>query len=77
MLPVDQKLNAATIRNHLGQVARQVDSHLSVTPSTNAAGLFMGQSAVTEAEGTLVMGVDGGYLRDWTQKKTCRFGDPI
>ena len=71
VLPVDQKLNAATIRNHLGQVARQVDSHLGVAPLPNVAGLFMGQSAVTEAEGTLVMGVDGGYLRDWAQKKTC------
>ncbi|WP_026308955.1 hypothetical protein [Spirosoma spitsbergense] len=71
VLPVDQKLNAASIRNHLGQVARQVDSQLSVAPLTNAAGPFVSQSAVTEAEGTLVMGVDGGYLRDWTQKKTC------
>ena len=67
VLPVDEKLNATTIRNHLGQVARQVDSQLSVTLLPNAAGLF----AITEAEGSLVMGVDGGYLRDWTQKKTC------
>jgi hypothetical protein len=67
VLPVDQKLNAATIRNHLEQVARQVDSQLSVAPLPNAAGVF----AIAEAEGSLVMGVDGGYLRDWTQKKTC------
>ncbi|WP_338877360.1 ISKra4 family transposase (plasmid) [Spirosoma sp. SC4-14] len=71
VLPVDKKLNAATIRNHLGQVARQVDSHLSVAPLTNPADLLVCQSAVTEAEGPLVMGVDGGYLRDWSQKKTC------
>ncbi|MBC3794823.1 ISKra4 family transposase [Spirosoma utsteinense] len=71
VLPVDQKLNAVTIRNHLGQVARQVDSQLSVAPLTNATGLLVSQSAVTQAEGSLVMGVDGGYLRDWTQKKTC------
>ncbi len=54
VLPVDQKLNAATIRNHLGQVARQVNSQLSVAPSTNAAGLFVSKSGVTEAEGSLV-----------------------
>lgn len=69
VLPVDQKLNAATIRNHLGQVARQVDSQLSIIPLINTAAV--GQSAITEAEGSLVMGVDGGYLRDWNQKKTC------
>lgn len=73
VLPVDQKLNAATIRNHLEQVARQIDTQLSVVTLTKA----VGQSAVNEAEGSLVMGVDGGYLRDWTKKKTCRFGDPI
>ena len=65
------ELNAATIRNHLGQVARQVDNQLSVVPLTKAEGLFVGRSTITEAEGSLVMGVDGGYLRDWTQKKTC------
>ncbi len=71
VLPIDQKLNAATIRNHLGQVARQIDNQLSVSTLTNAKSLLEGRSVVPEAEGTLVMGVDGGYLRDWAQKKTC------
>lgn len=70
VLPVDQKLNAATIRNHLGEVARQVDSQLGAFPLTNAAGLLDGQSVVIEAEDSLIMGMDGGYLRDWGQKKT-------
>lgn len=71
MLPVDQKLNASTIRNHLGQVARQVDNQFGVAPSSNEAGRFVGRNMVAQPEGSLVMGVDGGYVRNWNQKKTC------
>ncbi|MBC3795268.1 hypothetical protein [Spirosoma utsteinense] len=68
VLPVDQKLNAATIRNHLGEVARQVDNQLS---SGHGESLFVERSLFNEPQGPIVMGVDGGYVRDWTQKKTC------
>lgn len=74
VLPVDQKLNAATIRNHLGAVARQVDNQLS---SGHGENLFVKRSSFDDPQDPIVMGVDGGYVRDWTQKKTCRFGDPI
>ena len=71
VLPVDQKLNASTIRNHLGLVARQVDNQLSVAPSSIQEGRFFGRNMVAQPEGSLVMGVDGGYVRNWNQKKTC------
>jgi hypothetical protein len=71
VLPVDQKLNASTIRNHLGLVARQVDNQLSVAPSSIQEGRFVGRNMVAQPEGSLVMGVDGGYVRNWNQKKTC------
>jgi len=70
-LPVDRKLNAATIRNHLGKVACQVDNELIRSPLNNGEGRFGEQDLVAaEPQNPIVMGVDGGYLRDWAQKKT-------
>ncbi len=72
VLPVNQKLNAATIRNHLGQVAHQVDEQLITDSTSNGEDCFdqPGLLAV-EPESSIVMGVDGGYVRDWEHKKTC------
>lgn len=72
VLPVDKKLNAATIRNHLGQVAHQVDNQLIVNSLSNGEGRFGEQGlGAAEPQSPIVMGVDGGYVRDWKQKKTC------
>lgn len=72
VLPVNHKLNAATIRNHLGQVAHQVDEQLIIGSTGNGEGCFGEPSLLTVTpESSIVMGIDGGYVRDWEKKKTC------
>lgn len=71
ILPIHQKLNAATIRNHLGQLAQQLDSQLSEEPFAYFEGSPRERALLPKPEGPIVMGVDGGYLRDWKDKKAC------
>jgi hypothetical protein len=71
LLPIHQKLNAATIRNHLGQIAQQMDSQLSEEPFAYFEGSPRERALLPKPEGPIVIGVDGGYLRDWKDKKAC------
>lgn len=65
LLPIHQKLNAATIRNHLGQIAQQIDTPLSFAYDEGSP---RERAILPKPEGPIVMGVNGGYVRDWKEK---------
>ncbi|MGF7213558.1 hypothetical protein GGE65_008204 [Skermanella aerolata] len=70
VLPVDTRINAATIRNHLHKVALRQEAELddgqlrlAEVESDPADG-----KEVPVPEGPIVVGIDGAYLRSWHDK---------
>ncbi len=70
VLPIGTTANASTIRNHLHKVARRCDADLG----TEQAGFIDGCPAdwkeLPIPEGPIVVGLDGGHVRNWTDKRT-------
>lgn len=70
VLPVGEKLNAATIRNHALQIARRCEEelgeeHFSFIDTSPAEWRDM-----PRPNGPMTVGIDGGYVRDWKDKKS-------
>ena len=61
LLPIKHKLNASTIRNHLGQIAQQLDTPLSEEPFAYHEGSPRERATLPKPAGPIVMGIDGGY----------------
>lgn len=56
----------------MGQVAHQVDEQLIIGSTSNGEDCFSQPGLlIAQPESSIVMSVDGGYVRDWEQKKTC------
>ena len=69
VLPVDEHLNAATVRNHLLRVAERGERELGDEAFVFIDGCPHDWAALPRPEGEITVGLDGGYLRDWHQKK--------
>ena len=69
VLPVDEHLSAATVRNHLVRVAERCESELGEEQAFFVEGCPRDWAALPRPEGPITVGLDGGYLRDWSQKK--------
>lgn len=69
VLPVSPTTNAATIRNHLHGVAERDESALGEERVFLAEGCPCDWAALPKPEGPITVGIDGGYVRDWHEKK--------
>jgi hypothetical protein len=69
-LPVDEKLNASTVRNHTLQVAERCEAALGEERVFFIDGCPQQWEALPKPEGPITVGIDGGYVRRWDTKKT-------
>ena len=63
MLPVDEKLNAVTIRNHLFQVAERMEGELGEERPCLIEGCEQDWEQLPIPDGPLTVGLDGGFVR--------------
>lgn len=70
VLPVDEKLNAATIRNHALEIARRSEETLGEERFSFIDSCPRDWRALPPPDGPMTVGIDGGYVRDWRNKKS-------
>jgi hypothetical protein len=70
VLPIGTTANASTIRNHLHKVARRCDIDLGAEQGGFIEGCPADWKKLPVPEGPIVVGLDGGYVRNWADKKT-------
>ena len=70
VLPVGESLNAATVRNHLQAVAQRQDAALGEEQFAFVEGCPRDWGELPRPEGPMTVGIDGGYVRDWSKKKS-------
>jgi len=63
VLPVDEKLNAVTIRNHLFQVAERLEEELGEERPCLIEGCEQDWEQLPIPDGPLTVGLDGGFVR--------------
>src|SRR5450759_1390016 len=63
VLPVDEKLNAVTIRNHLFQVAERLEGELGEERLCLMEGCEQDWEQLPTPDGPLTVGLDGGFVR--------------
>jgi len=68
VLPVGETLNAATVRHHLQRVAQRQDNELAGKPDT-LTGCPAQWGKLPKPGKPMVVGIDGGYLRNWHDRK--------
>ncbi|WP_249826095.1 ISKra4 family transposase, partial [Escherichia coli] len=85
VLPVGYSLNASTVRNHLCRVAQRLDSEAE-SHSGFISGCPRDWGNLPKPGKALVVGIDGGYVRDRDDKKrnfeiiagkSCSIGAPV
>ena len=69
-LPVDEKLNASTVRNHTLKIAERCEKVLGDEQGSFIDGCPRDWNRLPPPEGPITAGIDGGYLRHWDNKKT-------
>ena len=71
VLPIGATLNAQTVSNHLQAVASRMEADLTEEQNTFNDGVTQMELAVLpEPEGPIVVGIDGGYVRDRSKSAT-------
>src|SRR5882724_5902863 len=68
-LPVDAALNATTIQNHTLAVAQRCEDELGEEQWAFVEGCPADWETLPIPDGPLMVGIDGGYVRDWDEKK--------
>jgi hypothetical protein len=68
-LPVDATLNATTIQNHALAVAQRCEDELGEEQWAFEEGCPADWETLPIPDGPLTVGIDGGYVRDWDEKK--------
>ena len=69
VLPITAGLNAATVRRHVLGVAERVEANLPQDKCSFTKGSPLDWEALPIPDGRIVVGLDGGYVRDWTERK--------
>jgi hypothetical protein len=69
VLPIGTTANASTIRNHLHKVARRCDASLGAEQVGFIEGCPADWKELPVPEGPIVVGLDGGYVRNWDDRK--------
>jgi hypothetical protein len=68
-LPVDATLNATTVQNHTLKVAERCEAELGEEQWAFVEGCPRDWGNLPIPDGPLTVGIDGGYIRDWDEKK--------
>jgi hypothetical protein len=68
-LPVDATLNATTIQNHTLKVAQRCEDELGEEQWAFVDGCPAEWAMLSIPNGPLTVGIDGGYVRNWDEKK--------
>ena len=68
VLPIGATINATTIREHVLRVAERAEAELGEERSCFIDGGPANWRELPHPEGRIVVGLDGGYVRDWTEK---------
>ena len=69
VLPLDAQVNAASIRNHLHQVAQRAEDELGDEQPSFIDGCPRDWAALPRPPAPLTVGIDGGYVRQWDDKR--------
>src|SRR5208283_3233164 len=70
VLPVASGANATTLREHTLRVAGRIDAELEEERSRFIDGCPADWGRLPIPEGRIVVGLDGGYVRNWDDRKT-------
>jgi hypothetical protein len=70
VLPIMSGANATTLRGHTLRVAERVETELGEERSCFIDGCPADWAKLPIPEGRIVVGLDGGYVRDWEDRKT-------
>lgn len=70
VLPIVSGANATTLRQHTLRVAERVEAELGEEQSSFVEGCPAEWAELPIPEGRIVVGVDGGYVRNWDDRKT-------
>jgi hypothetical protein len=70
VLPVDEKMNAATVRNHALSIARCSEGTLGEEQFSFIDSCPRDWRELPPPGGPMTVGIDGGYVRDWNNKKS-------
>jgi hypothetical protein len=68
VLPIGATINASSIRAHVLRVAEQAEAELGEERPCFIDGCPASWCQLPHPEGRIVVGLDGGYLRDWGEK---------
>jgi len=69
VLPVAQTINATTIQNHLNNFVSEQESKIGEEQFMYNSGSISYRESLPRPERTMIIGMDGGYIRDWNNKK--------
>ncbi len=70
ILPVTSGANATTLREHVLRVAERVETELAEERPCFIDGCPADWAELPIPEGRIAVGLDGGYVRDWQDRKT-------
>jgi hypothetical protein len=70
ILPISAGVNATTVRRHILRVAERTEAELPKDRCSFAEGSPLDWEALPIPDGRIVVGLDGGYVRDWTERKS-------
>jgi hypothetical protein len=68
VLPIGATINASTVRAHVLRVAERAEAELGEERSCFIEGCPADWAELPPPEGRIVVGLDGGYVRDWSEK---------
>jgi hypothetical protein len=70
VLPTDTHFRATSVRNHLQRVAKRAEAGLGREQVSFIDGCPQEWAALPRPAAPLTVGIDGGYVRQWDNKKT-------
>ena len=69
LLPVSETLNSTTIQNNLYDLVMTQEKEIGEEQFMFDCGSINERRALPKPERTMVVGIDGDYIRDWNEKK--------
>jgi hypothetical protein len=70
VLPIGSGVNATTIRQHVLRAAERIEADLAEQPVSFTEDKDLPDwNDLPTPEGRMVIGLDGGYIRDWRDRK--------
>jgi hypothetical protein len=70
VLPIETHIHATSVRNHLQRVAKRAEAGLGQEQFSFIDGCPREWAALPRPPAPIIVGIDGGYVRKWDDKKT-------